>query len=39
MKTCFAAIHSEMTVVPKYDDLADAFFMSEYAKKICKDII
>ena len=39
MKTCFAAIHSEMMVVPKYDDLADAFFMSEYAKKICKDII
>lgn len=37
MKSCFAAIHPEIICIPKYDDLADAFFMAEYAEKISNE--
>ena len=36
MKKCFAGIFPEITKIQKYDDLADAYFMSEYAKKLSK---
>ena len=37
MKKCFAGIFPEITQIQKYDDLADAYFMSEYAKKLSKN--
>lgn len=39
MKKCFAGIFPEITQIQKYDDLADAYFMSEYAKKLSENYI
>lgn len=37
MKDVFAAIHPELTVLPKYDDIADAYFMAKYVEYIDDD--
>lgn len=34
MKLCFSSIHKDLTIIPKYDDLADAYFMANYAKYV-----
>jgi len=36
IKSSFAALFPQLTVLPKYDDIADAYFMSQYVYDIFK---
>lgn len=37
VKYFFSNIHNELTVLPKFDDIADAYFMSNYAAVLMKN--
>ena len=37
MKMFFSKVHEDLTIIPKFDDIADAYFMSNYACVLMKN--